>query len=166
MLRKARVELIKVRRSELELERDPMSFNLRNRSLLRVQDYAPGEFRHLLDLARDLKRAKYSRTERQRLAGKQICLILEDTSARTRGSFEVACFDQGAHVTYLDSAGSPIGHQESFKDAARVLGRMYDAIEYRGRPRRASARWRSGPASRSSTASPPSTTRPRCSPTS
>jgi len=109
-----------------------MSFNLRNRSLLTVQDYTPREFRYLLDLARDLKRAKYARTEQKHLAGKEICLIFEKTSTRTRCSFEVACYDQGAHVTYLDPAGSQIGHKESFKDTARVLGRMYDAIEYRG----------------------------------
>jgi len=109
-----------------------MSFNLRNRSLLTVQDYTPREFRYLLDLARDLKRAKYARTEQKHLEGKEICLIFEKTSTRTRCAFEVACYDQGAHVTYLDPAGSQIGHKESFRDTARVLGRMYDAIEYRG----------------------------------
>jgi ornithine carbamoyltransferase len=109
-----------------------MSFNLRNRSLLTVQDYTQREFRYLLDLARDLKRAKYARTEQQHLAGKEICLIFEKTSTRTRCAFEVACYDQGANVTYLDPSGSQIGHKESFKDTARVLGRMYDAIEYRG----------------------------------
>lgn len=109
-----------------------MSFNLRNRSLLTVQDYTPREFRYLLDLARDLKRAKYARVEQQHLRGKEICLIFEKTSTRTRCSFEVACYDQGANVTYLDPVGSQIGHKESFKDTARVLGRMYDAIEYRG----------------------------------
>ncbi len=109
-----------------------MSFNLRNRSLLTVQDYTPREFRYLLDLARDLKRAKYAGTEQKHLADKEICLIFEKTSTRTRCSFEVACYDQGAHVTYLDPAGSQLGHKESFKDTARVLGRMYDAIEYRG----------------------------------
>ncbi len=109
-----------------------MSFNLRNRSLLTVQDYTPREFRYLLDLARDLKRAKYARTEQKHLAGKEICLIFEKTSTRTRCAFEVACYDQGANVTYLDPAGSQIGHKESFKDTARVLGRMFDAIEYRG----------------------------------
>src|SRR6186713_1490249 len=109
-----------------------MSFNLRNRSLLTVQDYTPREFRYLLDLARDLKRAKYAGTESKCLEGKEICLIFEKTSTRTRCSFEVACYDQGANVTYLDPAGSQIGHKESFKDTARVLGRMYDAIEYRG----------------------------------
>jgi ornithine carbamoyltransferase len=109
-----------------------MSFNLRNRSLLTVQDYTQREFRYLLDLARDLKRAKYARTEQKHLAGKEICLIFEKTSTRTRCAFEVACYDQGANVTYLDPAGSQLGHKESFKDTARVLGRMYDAIEYRG----------------------------------
>ena len=79
-----------------------MSFNLRNRSLLTVQDYTPREFRYLLDLARDLKRAKYARTEQKHLDGKEICLIFEKTSTRTRCAFEVACYDQGANVTYLD----------------------------------------------------------------
>src|SRR6267378_2125185 len=106
-----------------------MSFNLRNRSLLTVQDFTPLEFRYLLDLARDLKRAKYARTEQKHLSDKEICLIFEKTSTRTRCAFEVACYDQGAHVTYLDPAGSQIGHKESFKDTARVLGRMYDAID-------------------------------------
>lgn len=114
-----------------------MSFNLRNRSLLKVQDYTPREFRFLLDLARDLKRAKYARTEQQHLKGKEICLIFEKTSTRTRCAFEVACHDQGATVTYLDPAGSQIGHKESFKDTARVLGRFYDAIEYRGSAQKA-----------------------------
>jgi ornithine carbamoyltransferase len=109
-----------------------MGQNLRNRSLLTVQDYSPREFRFLLDLARDLKRAKYARTEQKHLDGKEICLIFEKTSTRTRCAFEVACHDQGANVTYLDPSGSQIGHKESFKDTARVLGRMYDAIEYRG----------------------------------
>jgi len=107
-------------------------FNLRNRSLLTVQDYTPREFRYLLDLARDLKRAKYARTEQKHLKDKEICLIFERTSTRTRCAFEIACYDQGAHVTYLDPVSSQIGHKESFKDTARVLGRMYDAIEYRG----------------------------------
>lgn len=109
-----------------------MSFNLRNRSLLTVQDYSQREFQFLLDLARDLKRAKYAGTEEPRLKGREIVLIFEKTSTRTRCAFEVACHDQGAHVTYLDPAGSQIGHKESFKDTARVLGRMFDAIEYRG----------------------------------
>jgi ornithine carbamoyltransferase len=109
-----------------------MAFNLRNRSLLTVQDYTQQEFKYLLDLARDLKRAKYARTEQEHLKGKEICLIFEKTSTRTRCAFEVACHDQGAHVTYLDPAGSQMGHKESAKDTARVLGRMFDAIEYRG----------------------------------
>jgi len=109
-----------------------MGFNLRNRSLLTVQDYTQREFRYLLDLARDLKRAKYARTEQEHLKGKEIVLIFEKTSTRTRCAFEVACHDQGAHVTYLDPSGSQIGHKESVKDTARVLGRMYDAIEFRG----------------------------------
>jgi ornithine carbamoyltransferase len=109
-----------------------MSFNLRNRSLLTVQDYTQQEFKYLLDLARDLKRAKYARTEQEHLRGKEVCLIFEKTSTRTRCAFEVACHDQGATVTYLDPSGSQLGHKESFKDTARVLGRMFDAIEYRG----------------------------------
>jgi len=109
-----------------------MAFNLRNRSLLTVQDFTQREFRYLLELSRDLKRAKYARTEQKHLQDKEICLIFEKTSTRTRCAFEVACHDQGANVTYLDPSGSQIGHKESFKDTARVLGRMYDAIEYRG----------------------------------
>src|ERR1700741_1088994 len=109
-----------------------MSFNLRNRSLLTVQDYTQREFKYLLDLARDLKRAKYARTEQKHLEGKEICLIFEKTSTRTRCAFEVAAYDQGANVTYIDPNSSQIGHKESMKDTARVLGRMYDAIEYRG----------------------------------
>jgi ornithine carbamoyltransferase len=109
-----------------------MPFNLRNRSLLTVQDYTQREFQYLLDLARDLKRAKYAGTEVQHLKGKEIALIFEKTSTRTRCAFEVACHDQGAHVTYLDPSGSQIGHKESVKDTARVLGRMFDAIEFRG----------------------------------
>ena len=109
-----------------------MAFNLRNRSLLTVQDYTQQEFKYLLDLARDLKRAKYARTEQEHLKGKEICLIFEKTSTRTRCAFEVACHDQGATVTYLDPSGSQMGHKELAKDTARVLGRMFDAIEYRG----------------------------------
>jgi len=109
-----------------------VSFNLRNRSLLSVQDFSQREFQYLLDLSRDLKRAKYAGTEQPKLKGKEICLIFEKTSTRTRCAFEVACHDQGANVTYLDPAGSQIGHKESFKDTARVLGRMFDALEYRG----------------------------------
>ncbi|MDN0081429.1 ornithine carbamoyltransferase [Crenobacter sp. SG2305] len=109
-----------------------MAFNLRNRNFLKMLDFTPREIRYLLDLARDLKRAKYSGTEQQHLKGKNVALIFEKTSTRTRCAFEVACFDQGANVTYLGPSGSQIGHKESMKDTARVLGRMYDAIEYRG----------------------------------
>src|SRR5438045_8430188 len=109
-----------------------LSFNLRNRSLLTVQDFTQREFQYLLDLARDLKRAKYAHTEQQHLTGKEIVLIFEKSSTRTRCAFEVACHDQGAHVTYLDPSGSQLGHKESVKDTARVLGRMFDALEYRG----------------------------------
>jgi ornithine carbamoyltransferase len=109
-----------------------MAFNLRNRNFLKMLDFTPREIRYMLDLARDLKRAKYNGTEQQHLKGKNVALIFEKTSTRTRCAFEVACYDQGAHVTYLGPSGSQIGHKESMKDTARVLGRMYDAIEYRG----------------------------------
>src|SRR3974377_1821560 len=109
-----------------------MAFNLRNRSFLKEVDFEPGEMRYLLQLSQALKSAKYAGTETPRLAGKGIALIFEKTSTRTRSSFEVAAFDQGAHVTYLDPSGSQLGHKESIADTARVLGRMYDAIEYRG----------------------------------
>lgn len=109
-----------------------MPFNLRNRSFLKLLDFTPQEIRFLLDLAIDLKKAKYAGTEQQRLKGKNIALIFEKTSTRTRCAFEVAAFDQGANVTYLGPSGSQIGHKETMKDTARVLGRMYDGIEYRG----------------------------------
>ena len=109
-----------------------MGLNLRNRSFLKEVDFTPQEWQHLLWLAAELKAAKYAGTERQQLRGKNIALIFEKTSTRTRCAFEVAAFDQGAHVTYLDPAGAHIGHKESMQDTARVLGRMYDAIEYRG----------------------------------
>jgi ornithine carbamoyltransferase len=109
-----------------------MPVNLRHRSLLKLLDYSPDEVRFLLNLARDLKAAKDSGTESPRLQGKTIALIFEKASTRTRCAFEVAAYDQGAHVTYLGPEGSQIGHKESMKDTARVLGRMYDAIEYRG----------------------------------
>jgi len=107
-------------------------YNLRNRSFLKEIDFEPAELRYLLKLAEALKLAKYAGTESQRLDGKEIALIFEKTSTRTRSAFEVASFDQGAHVTYLDPSGSQLGHKESIADTARVLGRMYDAIEYRG----------------------------------
>ncbi|MGZ4443442.1 MAG: ornithine carbamoyltransferase [Nocardioidaceae bacterium] len=109
-----------------------MAFNLKNRSFLKEVDFEPGELRYLLRLAEALKLAKYAGTETRRLEGREIALIFEKTSTRTRSAFEVAAYDQGAHVTYLDPSGSQLGHKESIADTARVLGRMYDAIEYRG----------------------------------
>lgn len=109
-----------------------MALNLRGRSYLNIADFSQREMLYLLDLARDLKRAKYSRSEKKALNDKNICLIFEKTSTRTRCAFEVAAHDQGAHITYLDPSGSQIGHKESMKDTARVLGRMFDAIEFRG----------------------------------
>ncbi len=109
-----------------------MPFNLRNRHFLKLLDFSPAEIRFLLKLSADLKEAKYTGTEQPRLLGKNIALIFEKSSTRTRCAFEVAAFDQGAHVTYLGPSGSQIGHKESMKDTARVLGRMYDGIEYRG----------------------------------
>ena len=109
-----------------------MALNLKGRTFLKIADFTQRELVFLLELSRDLKRAKYSRAEQQVLKGKNICLIFEKTSTRTRCAFEVAAHDQGANVTYLDPAGSQIGHKESMKDTARVLGRMFDAIEYRG----------------------------------
>ncbi len=109
-----------------------MAFNLRNRHFLKLLDYTPKEIDFLLQLSAQLKAAKYTGTEQQQLKGKNIALIFEKTSTRTRCAFETAAFDQGAHVTYLGPTGSQIGHKESMKDTARVLGRMYDGIEYRG----------------------------------
>ena len=109
-----------------------MSFTLRHRNFLKEVDFTPAEWRHLLKLSADLKAAKYAGTEQPRLRGKNIALIFEKTSTRTRCAFEVAAHDQGAGVTYLEPSGSQIGHKESMKDTARVLGRMYDGIEYRG----------------------------------
>ena len=108
-----------------------MPFNLTHRSFTKLLDFSPREIRYLLDLSRDLKRAKYAGTEQPRLTAKNIALIFEKTSTRTRCAFEVAAYDQGAHVTYL-GGGSQMGHKESVKDTARVLGRMYDGIEFRG----------------------------------
>ncbi|ROM71627.1 ornithine carbamoyltransferase [Pseudomonas brassicacearum] len=109
-----------------------MAFNMHNRSLLSLMHHTNRELHYLLDLSRDLKRAKYTGTEQPHLKGKNIALIFEKTSTRTRCAFEVAAHDQGAHVTYIDPVSSQIGHKESMKDTARVLGRMFDAIEYRG----------------------------------
>ena len=107
-------------------------FNLRNRSFLKEIDFEPIELRFLLELSQALKLAKYARTEEKHLEGKQVALIFEKTSTRTRAAFEVACHDQGAHVTYLDPSGSQLGHKESIADTAAVLGRMFDGIEFRG----------------------------------
>lgn len=109
-----------------------MAFNLHNRHMLSLMNHSARELKYLLDLSRDLKRAKYAGTEQQRLKRKNIALIFEKSSTRTRCAFEVAAYDQGANVTYIDPASSQIGHKESIKDTARVLGRMYDGIEYRG----------------------------------
>ena len=109
-----------------------MAFNLRNRSFVKLLDFTPKEIQFLLDLSADLKAAKYAGTEQHKLKGKNIVLLFEKDSTRTRCAFEVAAFDQGAHVTYLGPAGSQMGKKESMEDTARVLGRMYDGIEYRG----------------------------------
>ena len=127
-------------------------YNLRNRSFLKEIDFSRDELRHLLRLSPALKTAKYAGNEEPRLSGKEIALIFEKSSTRTRCAFEVAAFDQGAHVTYLDPTGSQMGHKESIADTAQVLGRMFDGIEYRGSaPGRT---WRSSP----STPACPSTT--------
>ena len=109
-----------------------MALNLHGRSFLKELDFTPEELRFLLKLAADLKAAKYGGYETRRLEGKEIALIFEKSSTRTMTSFEVAAYDQGACVTYLGPSGSQIGHKESMKDTARVLGRIYDGIEYRG----------------------------------
>ncbi len=109
-----------------------MAFNLKNRHFLKELDFTPQEIKFLLDLAFELKKSKYAGTEQQRLKGKNIVLLFEKDSTRTRCAFEVAALDQGAHVTYLGPSGSQMGKKESMKDTARVLGRMYDGIEYRG----------------------------------
>ncbi|MEM7356762.1 MAG: ornithine carbamoyltransferase [Acidobacteriota bacterium] len=109
-----------------------MAFNLRNRSFVKLLDFTPQEIRFLLRLSADLKAAKYAGIEQPRLSGKNIALIFEKSSTRTRCAFETAAFDQGAHVTYIGPSGSHIGAKETMKDTARVLGRMYDGIEYRG----------------------------------
>jgi ornithine carbamoyltransferase len=106
--------------------------NLKNRHFLKLLDFKPAEIQYLLDLATNLKKAKKNGSEKQYLKGKNIALIFEKSSTRTRCAFEVAAFDQGAHVTYLGPTGSQIGQKESMKDTARVLGGMYDGIEYRG----------------------------------
>ncbi|WP_318387637.1 ornithine carbamoyltransferase [Enterobacter sp.] len=109
-----------------------MTISMKNRNFMKLLDYTPAEIQHLIDLAIELKAAKKAGREKKTLVGKNIALIFEKTSTRTRCAFEVAAFDQGAQVTYLGPSGSQIGHKESMKDTARVLGRMYDGIEYRG----------------------------------
>lgn len=109
-----------------------MAFNIRNRNFLKLLDFTPKEIKFMLDLAADLKKAKYNGTEQPKMKGKNIALIFEKASTRTRCAFETAAYDQGAHVTYLGPTGSQIGKKESMKDTARVLGRMYNGIEYRG----------------------------------
>ena len=109
-----------------------MPVNLKGRNFLKELDFTPDEFKFLLSLSRELKNAKYGGYEVQRMKGKNIALIFEKASTRTRCAFEIAAYDQGAHVTYLGPEGTQIGKKESMKDTARVLGRMYDAIEYRG----------------------------------
>ncbi|HDZ39022.1 MAG TPA: ornithine carbamoyltransferase [Marinobacter sp.] len=109
-----------------------MAFNLKNRHFLTLRDFSPQEIGFLLKLSKDLKAAKYAGTEVPQLTGKELALIFEKNSTRTRVGFEVAAYDQGARVTYLGPTGTHIGHKESVKDTARVLGRVYDGIEYRG----------------------------------
>ena len=121
-----------------------MAFNLRNRSFLKELDFTPEELRFLLKLSADLKAAKYGGYERQHLAGKNIALIFEKTSTRTRTAFEVAAKDQGAHVTYLEPSGSQIGHKESMKDTARSWAGPSTRSSTAASPRRAS---RSSPSS-------------------
>ncbi len=109
-----------------------MAYNLKNQNFLKLMDLSPKDIKFLLDLAMDLKKAKYTGTEAQTLKGKNVALIFEKASTRTRCAFETAVYDQGGHVTYLGPSGSQIGKKETMKDTARVLGRMYDGIEYRG----------------------------------
>jgi len=109
-----------------------MAFNIKNRNFLKLIDFTPKEIKFMLELSADLKKAKYAGTEQQKLKGKNIALIFEKSSTRTRCAFETAVHDQGGNVTYLGPSGSQIGAKETMKDTARVLGRMYDGIEYRG----------------------------------
>ena len=109
-----------------------MAVNLKGRSFLTLMDFTPEEIRYMLDLAHDLKAKKRSGIQGEMLKGKNIVLLFDKTSTRTRCSFEVACHDEGAHVTYLDSKSSQVGKKESIEDSAKVLGRFFDGIEYRG----------------------------------
>ena len=129
-----------------------MAFNLRNRSFVKLLDFTPEEIKFLLKLSADLKAAKYGGCEQPTLAGKNIALIFEKSSTRTRTAFEVAAYDQGAHVTYLGPSGSQIGHKETMKDTARVLGRSMTASSTAASPRRPLRRWLSLPAYPSGTA--------------
>ena len=140
--------------------------DLHGRHLLTLDDYSPEELTYLLDLAAELKAAKNEGREEQRLVGKEIALIFEKDSTRTRCAFEVAAYDQGAHVTFIGPSGSHMGHKETVKDTARVLGRMYDAIEYRGFGESGPTSSPAGPACPSTTGSPTSGTRRRSWPTS
>lgn len=143
-----------------------MATDLAGRHFLKELDFTAEEFRALVDLAAELKAAKKAGTEVQRLRGRNIALIFEKPSTRTRCSFEVAAADQGASTTYIDPAGSHIGKKESARDTARVLGRMFDAIQFAGTPRRRSRPSPRTRACRSTTGSPTPGTPPRCSPTS
>ena len=118
-----------------------MGFNLRNRSLLDLKDFAPRDIRFLLDLAAELKRAKYAGNELPRLKGKNIALIFEKTSTRTRCAFEVAVHDQGGHVTYIDTVSSQLGHKESLRDTARVLANCMTALSTAGFTKLWCKRW-------------------------
>src|ERR1700750_1683138 len=108
------------------------TIDLRGRHLMKLPSFSAEEIRYLLDLAAELKAAKKEGREEQRLVGRELALIFEKDSTRTRCAFEVAAYDQGAHVTFIGPSGSHMGHKETAKDTARVLGRMYDAIEFRG----------------------------------
>ena len=129
-----------------------MTIDLKGRSFLTLKDYSPEEILYLLDLAAELKELKQKGSPHRRHEGKNVALIFEKTSTRTRCSFEVAAYDMGMQVTYLDPKASQIGNKESIRDTARVLGRMYDGIEYRGSGRRSWKNWQPGPAYRSGTA--------------
>lgn len=138
-----------------------MAFNMRNRSLLSLMHHTTRELHYLLDLSRDLKRAKYTGTERPHLQGKNIALIFEKTSTRTRCAFEVAAHDQGAHVTYIDPVSSQIGHKESMKDTPAYWAGCSMPLSTVALNRKSSKSWPSSPVCRCSTASPPNSTRPR-----
>lgn len=142
-----------------------MAIRLAGRHFLKELDFTAEEFRGLVELAAGLKAAKKAGNEVQLLRGKNIALIFEKASTRTRCAFEVAAADQGASTTYIDPAGSHIGKKESAKDTARVLGRMFDGIEFAGTRSRPSRNWPPTPECPSSTGSPPTGTPPRCSPT-